>query len=501
LNKNMKNLFFNKIIGAFGIISLLSMASCVKDGLNTKPVSSLSDADAFATPDRFLSQVNGFYDALKNDPISGRAFISGRYQIYQDIRGEEFLNELSNAVTGFTTWNHTALSGTNEVNNIWIAAYYAINSCNIFLDGAPLKKSILNNEALLNNYLAEARFVRALCYYNLVIMYARPYLDGNGSKLGVPLRLTGAKDDSNNDLARSTVAEIYTAILADLNFAEQNLPASYATPLLSTTRAHKNTAIALKTRVYLSMGKYAEVITEANKIVPAVAPFKAATGVLHQLQPTVAAVFATPYTTVESIFSLPMSDTDLPGTQNGLCYYWSPSTTGNGEYTLNGTIGVGIAADSVNWRLADTRRALHKVVGTKRYLNKFPTGPNHTDFVPIIRYAEVLLNAAEAIARTAGVDARAIALLNAVRQRADAGITFAAADFADGAALANGILRERRIELLGEGFRAADCMRLLLTIPGKSGANGNVPAIPSTNAVYAWPIPQVELLANKLCVP
>jgi hypothetical protein len=173
----MKNLFFNKIIGAFGIISLLSMASCVKDGLNTKPVSSLSDADAFATPDRFLSQVNGFYDALKNDPISGRAFISGRYQIYQDIRGEEFLNELSNAVTGFTTWNHTALSGTNEVNNIWIAAYYAINSCNIFLDGAPLKKSILNNEALLNNYLAEARFVRALCYYNLVIMYARPSFD------------------------------------------------------------------------------------------------------------------------------------------------------------------------------------------------------------------------------------------------------------------------------------------------------------------------------------
>jgi starch-binding outer membrane protein, SusD/RagB family len=496
----MKNLFFNKIVGAFGIIGLLGIASCNKDGLDTKPVSSLSDANAFATPDRFLSQVNGFYDALKNDPVSGRAFISGRYQIYQDIRGEEFLNELTNAVTGFTTWNHTALSGTNEVNNIWIAGYYAINACNLFLDGAPLKKNVLNNEALLNNYLAEARFVRALSYYNLVTMYARPYLDGNGSKLGIPLRLTGSKDDSNNDLARSTVAEVYAAILADLNFAEQNLPASYTTALLSTTRAHKNTAIALKTRVYLSMGKYAEVITEANKIVPAVAPFKAATGVLHQLQATVASVFATPYTTVESIFSLPMSDTDLPGTQNGLCYYWSPSTAGNGEYTLNGTAGVGIAADA-NWRDVDARRLLHKTVGTKRYLNKFPTGPNHTDYVPIIRYAEVLLNAAEAIARTAGVDARAIALLNAVRQRSDAGVTFVAADFADGAALANGILRERRIELLGEGFRAADCIRLLAPIPGKSGANGNIAAVPASSATYVWPIPQVELLANKLCVP
>ena len=151
----MKNLIFNKIVGAFSIIGLLGVASCDKDALNTKPVSSLSDADAFATPGRFLSQVNGFYDALKNEPTSGRAFISGRYQIYQDIRGEEFLNELTNAVTGFTTWNHTALSGTNEVGNIWIAAYYAINSCNLFIDGAPLNKANLNNDALLNNYIAE----------------------------------------------------------------------------------------------------------------------------------------------------------------------------------------------------------------------------------------------------------------------------------------------------------------------------------------------------------
>jgi hypothetical protein len=47
-------------------------------------------------------------------------------------------------------------------------------------------------------------------------------------------------------LARATVAEVYTQILSDLNFAEQNLPANYATPYLNTTRAHKNTAIALK---------------------------------------------------------------------------------------------------------------------------------------------------------------------------------------------------------------------------------------------------------------
>ena len=76
-----------------------------------------------------------------------------------------------------------------------------------------------------------------------------------------------------------------------------------ASSTANTSRAHRNTAIALKTRVYLSMQKYAEVVTEANKIVSATAPFTATTGVAHSLQADITTVFKAPYTFAETILS------------------------------------------------------------------------------------------------------------------------------------------------------------------------------------------------------
>src|SRR5207249_1679398 len=92
-------------------------------------------------------------------------------------------------------------------------------------------------------------------------------------------------------------------------------------------------------------------------------------------------------------------------------------STGVGEYSLN---PAGIVADA-GWTIADARRSFNATVSGKLYLNtKFNTPSPYTDWAPVIRYSEVLLNLAEALARTnAGVDARALALLNAVRQRSD----------------------------------------------------------------------------------
>jgi hypothetical protein len=135
------------------------------------------------------------------------------------------------------------------------------------------------------------------------------------------------------------------------------------------------------------------------------------------------------------------------------------------------------------------------IAATKPYLRKFPSGPQHVDSAPVIRYAEVLLNLSEAIARTqAGVDARALALLNAVRQRSDGSVTLAPADNTE---LLAAIMTERNIELLGEGFRSHDFMRLLQTIPGK----GTVGSVASTASIYIWPIPIQELNANKAMTP
>lgn len=475
------------------LVAIMLPNACQKDLLDPAPKNNLSDATAFSTPDRFISLVNGLYDAMKSG-----AFYGGRYIVYGDIRAEEFLNETTNNVTGFSVWNHTvAESNINDVNNLWNAVYFTINSCNIFIEGADINRAVVGDDTKVNAYIGEARFIRAVCYHSLLSLYCRPYADGNGSQLGVPLRLRAETGPGNNNLARSTVAEVYSQILADLDFAEQNLLATNAASgLLNVTRAHKNSAIAFKTRVLLNMQRYGDVITEANKIVPATAPFKAASGVAHELQANVKNVFSSPFVTTESIFSMPFTSTDLPGTQNGLGSYYNPGPRGIGDYSLN---KAGIIGDSVNFKVTDARRqfAFFNTANSKWYLNKFPLGAEHLDYAPVIRYAEVLLNLAEAEARVNGVSQRSVDMLNAVHGRSDAATVYATADFATGDALIGQILTERRIELFGEGFRNQDCLRLLSPIPGKS----NIGAIAAGSTAYIWPIPSGERAANALCEP
>lgn len=483
----------NKFIYLAIIIASAQLIACNKDNLKPTPTDAIGGAFVFDNKQRIEGQVRSIYASIKNSGMYG-----GRYQIFNDIRGGDFLNFRTNVVTGYDVWNYTpSNSSTNSVQNHWSRAYYVINLANLFIDGMNAGGSAVVGDPLAKNYVAEARFLRAISYYSLLQLYARPYWDGNGSKLGVPLRLTGNKEPGNYDLERSTVAQVYTQILDDLSFAEANLPLNYTTAVLNTTRAHRNTAIAFKTRVYLSMQKYAEVITEANKIVTATAPFTATSGVAHALQTDFTNIFKSPYTTTESILSMPFASNEAPGTQNQLGYYYGASASGgnggNDEYYLAPT---GIIANT-GWKATDRRRALVVVFGSRTYMYKFSGAAPFTDYAPVIRYAEVLLNLAEARVRSTNtVDAQAIALLNAVRGRSDATTVFVAGDFADAAALANAILTERRIELLGEGLAGSDLTRLGLPLPAKPG----VSAVPATAQQYIWPISSTELLLNKLCV-
>jgi hypothetical protein len=471
-------------------VLVIQLASCVKkDLLNPVPTNSISAETAFDSKDRIEGQVRAIYASIKNSGMYG-----GRYQIFNDIRGEDFANDRTNVVTGFDVWNYTpSNSSTNSVLNHWSRAYYVINLANVFIDGMATKGTSVVGTTLANNFLGEARLMRALSYYSLLQLYARPYWDGNGSKPGVPLRLTGNTGSGDYALARATVADVYTQILADLTFAEQNLPLTNASALLNTTRAHRNTAIALKTRVYLSMQKYAEVITEANKIVSATPPFTATTGVNHSLQADYTNIFKAPYTTTESILSMPFSTVETPGTQNQLGYYYGPSAFngGNGEYSL---LSTGIISNT-GWTSTDRRRSFVQVFSGKSYLTKYSVPSTFIDYAPVIRYAEVLLNLAEARVRSTNtVDAQAILLLNAVRGRSDATTVFTAGNFASATALADAILTERRIEFLGEGLRGSDLTRLALPLPAKPGVN----AIPNTGQQYIWPISADELLLNPL---
>lgn len=493
-NKKMNLLnkiyIFAKVIVFF--TTFVFVSSCT-GMLEPAPVTNLLDTDMFTTPDRILSQVNGLYASVK----SGQ-FLGGRMQMYMDVRGEDFENVSQNGVTGLFAWAYAQAPSNAEVTNAWTAGYLTINRVNVFLKGLDDNPNVLST-TLTNQYRAEARFIRATSYFYLLQLYCRPFAISAGNTPGLPLRLTANTSNTNVNLARSTVAEIYTQILNDLNFAETNSILTYGNSLLNTTRSHRNTVIAMKVRVNLAMGNSANVITEAQKIVAqTAAPFSSTSGVTHSIIPNIVNVFSAPYTSAENIFSMPMSSADVPGTQNDLAGYYLPASSvlalnGRAEYPFDAT---GILANPAFSAANDARRnALTVVSGGRTWCAKYRVTPPPTDFVPVLRYSDVLLSYAEALVRQNNtVDATALALLNAVRVRSNATGAYTLASFADATALLNAILLERRIEFYGEGIRAIDITRQALPLPAKTG----VTSVPTTAQNYIWPIPQSELDTNKL---
>jgi hypothetical protein len=472
---------FTTKIGMLAIAMVLSLSSCNKEFLNAVPELDLSDATVFNTPARVLSQVNGLYSSAKSGSLFG-----GRYLIYNDIRGEDWVNRTTNSVTGYSTYQGNQDPSDSYLAGFWNVGYGTINRANLFLEGLAANPTVVP-AATAANYRGEAKFIRALTYFALVQYFAKPYVLDKGASAGLPLRLKGETSSANNALARSTVAQVYDQILKDLNEAETELPDSYSSALLNTTRAHKNSAIALKTRVLLAKNDFAAVITEANKIVSAAAPFRNATRVAFALQADVSNVFKAPYTTSESIFSFPMDATNAPGTQNQLGYYFN---AGNVEYYLN-TGPTGIYSQA-QFSATDDRKTKLTVATTT--VAKFPSSTKfsgvspYIDYVPNIRYAEVLLNLAEAEAEV-GSQARSLALLNAVHQRSDATYDFGTLDKSG---LIKAILMERRIEFLAEGFRANDVLRR--GEPLNSFGAGSI--IQSSDPRYIYGIPLGEIQTN-----
>jgi hypothetical protein len=226
-------------------LTLLLTIGCSKELLDPVPQTSLSDLTVYDTKDRVVAQVNGMYDDMKS-----ANFLGGRFFVYNDIRDENFIPKSTNGVTNYQTWNHTVISSTNEVQNCWTSIYAAVNTINIFIEGLDAswtggKLTGKITQAEYDQYKSEALTLRAICYFDLLQLYAKPYNMGAGANPGVPLRLKAEKTSDNSNLARSTVAEVYTQILKDLNDAEPLAISTYGTDVtLTTTRIHKNTIIA-----------------------------------------------------------------------------------------------------------------------------------------------------------------------------------------------------------------------------------------------------------------
>lgn len=524
-------------------VAALALTSCEKK-LDLAPYNQVTSSTAFESAERCLLALNGVYDAAQSgvyDPLNGTATSVRGYPFgaaaveQQDMRGEDMVNVATFfAITYQATYNPTS---PNNVN-MWKELYALINKANISIDGfrGAASASVLSS-GVANQYEAECRFLRAMAHHELLIHFARPYSDGNGSALGVPYRdfaiQSGASVELAKTLPRETVEAVYTKILADLDYAEANL----ATTLNgaageSTYRATKAAAIALKMRVKLHKGDYPGVIAEGNKLIPATVNPLNFTAVASpiggwKLTPTVNGPFTNNAST-ESIFSIKNDALDNPQTNASLARMYGQSNTATG--------GRGLCAISpiswnlVEWKCDDRRRTTLYYTGTdntgnqNKFTSKYTDAVNQSDWTPYIRYPEVLLTQAEAEARTnAGVSQRAIDLLNTVRNRATVdSVTnqYNTTSLSTKNALINAVLKERRIEFLAEGKRWGDIHRLVQDpvfgtggVPEKmvNGFNnisafvcaGPLPAagtpfIPYNDYRFLWPIPQQERNTNPI---
>ncbi len=528
----------NKIFAS--IVLAAGLAGGCKEKLDLQPYNQIVNTTAFNTASRCALALNGVYDAAQSgvyDPLNGtatsdRGYPFGAAAIEQsEMRGEDCVNIQTFYLTTYLAqYNPTT---PNNVN-MWKELYALINKANLSIAGfrgAGTGGVITSTVAL--QYEGECRFLRAMAHHELLINFCKPYSDNAGAALGVPYRDYPIDGQSAVAQAQSQPRDLvknnYTAILADLDFAEANLPANGGAGV-NTIRATKAAAIALKARVKMHMGDWTGVQTEVNKLLP--------TGVLPTFPTlpvspvggwTLTASPDGPFVdnlSLESIFSIRNDPNDNPQTNAALSRLF-------GSVTLGGRGLVSLSPILFNlpeWTCSDKRKTLLTADGTSaittatKFTKKYKDYGTYSDYAPYIRYAEVLLMGAEAEARLdAGISARGLTLLNYVRNRSlndPATEAYTAASFADKTAFIKAILAERRIEFAAEGKRWGDIHRLATDpvfgtggIPAKMASGfvgtaafacaGVVPprgadAIGYSDYRFLWPIPAQERNTNPI---
>ena len=494
----------------------LFMMSC-EDIIDLKPYESVSEATAFDSPSLCELSVMGMYNAAQVGYYSGspqRGYPFGAAVIEQnDCRGEEAVNAQT-----FYRYTYLGTYTPTTANNVgyWISIYRLINRINIVIEGVrtAADNGIISAE-LAAEYEGEARLLRGMSYQELLFHFAYPYSHtADASHPGVPIHTTaytsGSQVDDVLSKGRSSVADVYDLILEDYDYAEDNLPSSAErSGNWMITRGTSEAAIALKTRTYLHMYDMDNVILEGQKLV---------TSAIYSLTAEPDGPFGlSGYANTESIYSMENDVNSNPGVNAALA----------SQYNRRLLVLISpIVWRNKFWLPDDKRREEGVMVFTVegiKFTNKYTETVNMDDPCPLIRYAEVLLNMAEAYARKNDV-INARDYLNQVRDRSladPATQSYQATDFADNIELLEAILGERSIEFVMEGRRWPDIHRLqhcpyfpidgipakvanaypdgsLYTLGTEYDGPLEVPSYPYTDKRFLWPIPQVEIDANPI---
>lgn len=460
------------------------MMSCSKKFIDLLPISSVSVDVVYKTDKDYLDALTATYNTLQQQYQN--------FYIFGDVRGDDSWQSIYKNNSWSFSDAFVISSSDPLMHSTWQNYYQAIFRINTILEKIKdVDVSVVKNK---ERYIAEAKFLRALSYFDLVRIFG-----------DVPMIITSLSIEEGYQKGRENLDNIYAkVIIPDLLAAENGLPLKYSGN--DAGRPTKGAAKAILGRVYLTLKDFQK--TEAK--------LQEVTTIGYSLLPNYNDLFD--YTKNEHhseyIFDIEYEQGIGEGSRltNAFAPNSQPFTSffgigGNGDEQNSPTqvlinlfdpkdrrkdVTVGVTGgffnrDSVFIKLPSNTNQTY----TKKYITPVVAANDSRANWKVIRYADVLLMYAEALNEN-GKTNDALGYLNMVRTRAGlAGYSNTTKEDTR-----DKIYLERRLELSFEGVRWFDLLRT-----GQAYAVMQKYGMLPYMTVFPVPLSQIQLINNPSIYP
>lgn len=470
------------------LLLAVSAISCNKLVEVDEPIDSITAEKMYKNePQAEGALVGVYYELINGNADPNNAFLgtfAGGLSTYAGgLSADEFMLGTGDQNAYALVTNKLTLTNSSYSASIWNSAYHTIYNANSVIEGIAGAKNSAMRDSVKVQYTAEAKFLRAFCYFYLVNFFG-----------DLPLALT-VDFNQTVRVSRSPVQVVYEQILKDLRDAERDLPENFDAGKNERVRANKWAAKALLAKVHLYMGDYPQAAAKASELIAATHLFK--------LEPLGSIFLAQ---SKEAIFQLKQTNrASLVRNATAQGYYFIPTdrykdlagmwlTTQMIDAFDEGDLRWDMWTDSTMQSNTGLNVKVWYPVKYKTGRYNSVTGAPSPEYSMVMRLAEMYLIRAEARANGAdGGHTKAIEDLNAIRFRT--GLPNLSMSL-DVDAVKEAVAHERQIELFAEwGNRWFDLKRT-----GKaSDILGDVPAKQPWEGDYQllYPVPPVEIQNNS----
>jgi hypothetical protein len=400
----------------------VSFVSC-DNMIETPPPNELLVDDAIKTTDDLQRLLNSSYNEVANT-------FGGFSQMMSEMQSDNLSNPNNNDLREL--YSHNVLFFNGTVGGYYSILYRAVFRANFVQDNMDKVSDL--SAADKERITGEIKFIRGLCHFTAVRMFAHPYGYTAGN---VHPGIAIVKTASTKPSPRLSVAEAYDAILNDLKDAETALPES------NGDYADKMSAKALLAQVYFQMGKYTDAASYAGAVIDSKKYTLSDTVNLFASESSSEHIFKIVSTGVNDKRSGAFSD-----------YYAPGNPTGQLSRELWANLNVDLAIDK--------RLKLLTVVNAGAQNEFVKSEMFNAPFfnVPVLHLTQMHLIRAEALAKSGGDLTTATADINAIIQRAYTDNSKIVPAGSTAQQIITATRAQRRIELLFQGDRTPEIKRL-----------------------------------------